>query len=55
MYTIFFAVLHVRQEMICDVMTSFGLSARSAVYYQARSQLPTFWKFVFVVSESLTL
>jgi hypothetical protein len=35
MYTIFSAVL--RQQRKSDVMTSFGHSARSAVYYQAGS------------------
>jgi hypothetical protein len=36
MYTIVSAVL--RQQKESDVMTSFGLSARSAVYYEAGSQ-----------------
>jgi hypothetical protein len=35
MYTIFSAVL--RQQRKSDVMTSFGLTAHSAVYYQAGS------------------
>jgi hypothetical protein len=37
MYTIFSAVL--RQQMKSDVMTSFGHSDRSAIYYQAGSPL----------------
>jgi hypothetical protein len=36
MYTIFSAVLCQQKES--DVMTYFGLTARSAVYYQASSQ-----------------
>jgi hypothetical protein len=38
MYTIFSAVL--RQQRKCDVMTYFGRSDRSAVYYKADSPLP---------------
>jgi hypothetical protein len=38
MYTIVSAVL--RQQRKSDVMTSFGHSARSTVYYQAGSPLP---------------
>jgi hypothetical protein len=37
MYTIFSAVL--RQQRKSDVMTYFGHSSRSAVYYKAGSQL----------------
>jgi hypothetical protein len=39
MYTIFSAVL--RQQAKSDVMTCFGNSARSAVYYQAGSPFVT--------------
>jgi hypothetical protein len=39
MYTIFSAVL--RQQRKSDVMTSFGLSARSVIYYKAGSPLKT--------------
>jgi hypothetical protein len=39
MYTIFSAVLHVREQRESDVMTSFGHSGRSAVYYKAGSPL----------------
>jgi hypothetical protein len=39
MHTIFSAVL--RQQRKCDVKTSFGHSARSAVYYEAGSQINT--------------
>jgi hypothetical protein len=39
MYTIFSAVLHVRQQSKSDDMAFLVLSARSAVYYQIGSPL----------------
>jgi hypothetical protein len=50
-YTIFYAVL--RQQTKSDVMTSFGHSACSAVYYQAGSPLRCSAKSAFFTTPEL--